>query len=208
MITEVLPINHQIAISHAADIIKHNGLIAFPTDTVYGIGALATSEETIERLFIVKGRKRSQAVALLISTPSEMTRIATDIPENAWKLAEEFWPGPLTIVLKRNPALPKIISPLPTVGIRVPNHPFVLALLRETGPLAVTSANRSGEPSAINARQVLDQLSGKIHLLIDGGTAIGRIPSTVIDCTTDPITVLRDGPISHKELMKAVRKTP
>ena len=206
MLTEILSSKRSIAIPHAIDILKHGGLVAFPTDTVYGVAALASSEETIERLFIVKGRKRSQAVAILIAHSADLELIATDISPAAKILSEHYWPGPLTIILKRKPNLPKIIAPSPTVGVRIPNHPFALKLLAATGPLAVTSANRSGEPSPVNAQEVLEQLGGRIHLLIDGGKTPGQIPSTVIDCTNPEIKMVREGPISLEELLETIHK--
>jgi len=207
MKTEVLPAQHRIAIPHAVDILKHGGLVAFPTDTVYGVGALASSPDTIECIFTVKGRNRSQAVAILIEDLSDLDSVATNIPQIAHTLAKEYWPGPLTIILPRHPKLPAIIAPTQTVGIRIPDHPFTLKLLRKTGPLAVTSANRSGGESPITAQQVLKHLAGRIHLIIDGGQTPGGIPSTVVDCTTPELKILREGPITLEELTKTIRRT-
>ncbi|HEY61238.1 MAG TPA: threonylcarbamoyl-AMP synthase [Anaerolineae bacterium] len=207
MKTEVIPAHLNIAIPHAVDILKHGGLVAFPTDTVYGVAALVTSPETVERLFIIKGRNRSRAIAILIGDTSGLEYLATNIPTIARLLTKAYWPGPLTIVLQKHPTLPAIITPTQTVGIRIPDFPFTLELLRRTGPLAVTSANKSGEESPITAQQVLKHLGGLIHLIIDGGKTPGGIPSTVVDCTTQELKVLREGPITFEELTKTIKST-
>ncbi len=118
----------------------------------------------------------------------------------AHKLAEAFWPGPLTLVVPVHPRLPKNLSPLPTVGVRMPNHPDALALLESCGPLAVTSANLSGQENTTNAAQVYAQLAGRIPLILDGGTTPGGEPSTVVDCTSPEPAILRSGPISLEEI--------
>ncbi len=206
MRTEIIPAQHPIALKHAADVLKNGGLVAFPTDTVYGLASDAYDEDTIERLFIVKGRSGSKAIAVLISDLSQLERVAVNISPTARKLAEAFWPGPLTIILERSPLLPGILSPSRTIGVRVPNHPVAIELMRLTGPLAVTSANQSGKANPLTASDVLDQLKDRIHLIIDGGKTPEEVPSTIVDCTTEELKILRPGPISLTDLNNALTK--
>jgi L-threonylcarbamoyladenylate synthase len=124
----------------------------------------------------------------------------------ALKLAKQYWPGPLTLVVQRHPTVPETISPLPTVGIRVPDHLVALKLLAMAGPMAVTSANLSGESNTNSAKEVMDQLGGRIHMILDGGRSPGGIPSTVVDCTTPEPVVLRTGPISIRDIQKTLGK--
>jgi len=204
MKTEIISAQNPSAIPHAIDILNRHGLVAFPTDTVYGLGAPAFNRESIERLYIVKGRSQARAIALLLSQVEQLDQVAVNIPDFARSLAEQFWPGPLTLVLNRHPALPDIIAAEPTVGVRIPDHPDALALMNLTGPLAVTSANLSGNQPARTANEVLKQLKGRIHLIIDGGPVPGGIPSTVVDCTTLELKILRPGPISIDQLQNAI----
>lgn len=204
MKTELLRADHPVAISHAADILKHGGLVVFPTDTVYGLAALPYQAEFVERLYIVKGRNSTRAIAVLIADTGELERVSSDPSATAIRLAERFWPGPLTLIVKRHPSLPDILSPQPTIGVRIPDHPVALALLRLTGPLAVTSANLSGQENSNTAQEALNQLGGRVHLVLDGGRTPGGIPSTVVDCTGPEPLILREGPISEEEIRKAL----
>lgn len=204
MQTKVLSVNEANAINHAADVLTHGGLVAFPTDTVYGLGALAFKEDGIMRMYFIKGRNRTKAIAILISSIEDLQRVAVDPSETAIQLADRFWPGPLTMVLPRHPDLPDVLSPSATLGVRIPDHPVALELLAHAGPLAVTSANLAEGGNAIKAQQVLTQLDGRVHLILDGGVAPGGIPSTVIDCTTDKIEILRTGPLKEKEIFSAL----
>lgn len=200
MKTEVLRADHPVALQHAVDILNHGGMVAFPTDTVYGLAALPFDSEYVEQLYIAKGRNSERAIAILLGDPGQIGRVAKELSEPAMRLAERFWPGPLTLIVPKLPQLPEILSPHPTVGVRIPNHPLALALLKMTGPLAVTSANLSGHQNATNAQEVLAQLGGRIHLVIDGGETPGGVPSTVVDCTgADPV-ILREGPIAMVEI--------
>lgn len=204
MRTEVLISDHPSAITHAVDVLKNGGLVAFPTDTVYGLAAPYNNEESIDRLYIVKGRNSSKAISILIGSLSELDLLASHIIHDARKLAETFWPGPLTLVVPRHPDLSHYLAPEQTIGVRVPNHPIALALLNKSGPLAVTSANRSGEQNPLTANDVLSQLEGRIHLVLNGGQTPGGVPSTVIDCTSLEFTILREGPISQKDIQNAL----
>ena len=202
MKTEHISADHPNAIQHAIDVLRNGGLIAFPTDTVYGLAAPIDNVESIDRLYVAKGRNNTKAIAVLLGDADQLDQVAVDLSKSAHKVAQHFWPGPLTMIVPRHPALPEILAPLPTIGVRIPDHPVALALLRTIGPLAVTSANISGADNSMTADQVLEQLNGRFHLIIDGGRTPGGVPSTVIDCTTTEIEILRDGPISLKQIQK------
>jgi L-threonylcarbamoyladenylate synthase len=206
MKTEIISSKDSKAVKHAVDVFECGGLVAFPTDTVYGLAAPVFNVDSIERLYIVKGRNHSKAIALLIGNIDQLKSIADMITRIAWNLASAFWPGPLTLVLKRHRNIPEILSPQKTIGVRIPDHPDALSLINQTGPLAVTSANLSGRQSPITAEEVKSQLNQKIHLIIDGGITPGGIPSTVIDCTTEDVVLLREGPISFEVIKSTIKK--
>lgn len=205
MKTKILPASNPNAISHALDVMQHGGLVAFPTDTVYGLAAPVCEIKSIERLYNVKGRHHTKAIAVLLGKVADLDEVASDVNRTARRLAETFWPGPLTLVVARHPSLPELLAPLPTIGVRIPDHPVALDLLRAAGPLAVTSANLSGAENACSAAEVLAQLEGRVHLILDGGETPGGVPSTVVDCTTPEVLVLRAGPISEAELQRALQ---
>jgi L-threonylcarbamoyladenylate synthase len=204
MNTEVIKSDHPVALPHAVDILKNGGLVAFPTDTVYGLAALPTKTEYIESLYTVKGRESTRAIAILLSSPSELDVVSVSPSKTAIRLAQKFWPGPLTLIIPKHPELPDILSPHPTIGVRIPDHDLAIALLAAAGPLGVTSANISGKENSITAQEVLEQLEGKIHLVIDGGKCPGSVPSTVVDCTTPNPVILRPGPINQEEIQEAL----
>ena len=181
--------------------------VVFPTDTVYGVAALAEDVAAVETLFAAKGRDTSVALPVMVAEMEQVTAVAHLLP-GFEALATAFWPGPLTIILPKTAALPDIVTGGgDTVGLRVPNHELVLALLRTcASPLAVTSANRSGQPPAQSAAAALDQLGGRAHIILDGGLAPGGQPSTVLDLTTDPPMVRRSGPISPAALAACLQR--
>ena len=205
METEILVSKHPEAIPRAVSVLNQGGLVAFPTDTVYGLAAAVFDSNAIELLFQVKERDYGKAIAVLMSSPKDLNRVAINPNQAAVKLAKHFWPGPLTLVVPSHPDLPELLSPLPTIGVRVPDHPDALALMNATGPLAVTSANLSGEDNTCTAAEVLDQLAGRVHLILDGGRTPGGQPSTVVDCTFPDPKVLRDGPISWGAIQNILR---
>ena len=200
MHTEILPPGYPQAILRAQALIQGGELVAFPTDTVYGLGAAINYPQAIDRLYAVKGRDTAKAIAVLIGSLDDLPQVACNMNQSALRLAERFWPGPLTLVLARQSGLPENLSPLPTIGVRMPDHPVALALLQQTGPLAVTSANLSGRSSTITAQQVYQQLGGLIPLIIDGGQTPGGQPSTVVDCTNPEPAILRAGPILFEDI--------
>jgi L-threonylcarbamoyladenylate synthase len=205
MKTEVLLATDPSALRYAHDVLRNNGLVAFPTDTVYGVGALAFKPEAVQRLYIVKGRATDKAIAILVARSSDLLQVAQTLTPVAQKLALKFWPGPLTLVVSKYPGLPQAVSALATVGVRQPDHLVAQKLLELTGPLAVTSANRSGEPNSLTAADVLAQLNGRIDLIIDGGPAPGGIPSTVVDCTGLAPAILRAGPVTAADIEQAMQ---
>lgn len=200
MKTEVLPATDPAAVRHAAQVLRHSGLVAFPTDTVYGVGAMVFIESAVERLYTIKGRSTDKAIAVLVGRVEDLNKVTLSLTPLAEKLARAFWPGSLTLVVPKHPAVPEAVSALPTIGVRLPDHPVARQLLERTGPLAVTSANRSGEPSPVTGAEVLTQLSGRIDVLLDGGHVPGGIPSTVVDCTNEMPRVLREGPITLADI--------
>jgi len=187
-------------IQQALDVLNHGGLVAFPTDTVYGVGTLVFNGPAVESIYTAKDRPIEKAIPVLIADLEDMEKVGMDIPEFAYRLAARFWPGPITCVIPKKPTLPKSVSATSTVGVRVPDHEVARALLRAAGPMAVTSANISGQPSPSTADDVFAQLGGRIELIIDGGKTPGGVPSTVIDCTGKDLEILREGPISLEEI--------
>ncbi len=203
MNTEILPTHHPNALSRALEVLQAGGLVAFPTDTVYGVAATAFSEPAIDLIFEAKTREAAKAIAVLVGEIDQLEQLTPGLTPSARRLAEHFWPGALTLVVPKRPGLPANLSIYPTVGVRMPNHPFALELLRRAGPLATSSANRSGGANAALPAEVLEQLNGRIHLLLDGGPCPGGVPSTVVDCTQSPLAILRLGAISEADIRAA-----
>lgn len=179
--------------------------IVLPTDTVYGIGADAFSAQGVAMLLAAKGRSRTMPPPVLIAQAATMDGLARDIPDAARKLAEAFWPGGLTLILHAQPSLTWDLGETRgTVGLRVPNDETALELLGQTGPLAVSSANRTGNPAALNADQAVAQLGDSVDVYLDGGDRgsdpEAALPSTIIDCTGEHLKVVRAGAISIAEL--------
>lgn len=184
----------------ARDILNKGGLVAFPTDTVYGVGTLVFNGKAVESIYVAKDRPIEKAIPVLIAEAKDMDKVGMDIPDMARRIAARFWPGPLTCIIPKKPTLPESVSATSTIGVRVPDHDVARALLRTTGPMAVTSANISGQASPSTAEEVFAQLGGRISLIIDGGKTPGGVPSTLVDCTSDDIKILREGPISLEEI--------
>ena len=199
--TKFLPANDE-AIQTALEILQNGGLVAFPTDTVYGVGALVFNGPAVESIYAAKDRPVEKAIPVLIGDVDDLAKVSAAVPEIALKLAARFWPGPLTLVVPKHPKLPEAVSATETVGVRLPNHPVARGLLRLAGPMAVTSANLTGHPSPSTADEVFAQLGGRIALILDGGKTPGGVPSTVVDCVGVEPQVLREGPISWKEILE------
>lgn len=204
METKVISAESPNAITSALEILLSGGLVAFPTDTVYGVGSLAFHEKAIESIYAAKDRAIEKAIPVLIGDESDLVKVAEEVPLYAMKLINRFWPGPLTVLVPKKPTLPDLVSATPNVGVRVPDHDVARSLLRLAGPMAVTSANISGKDSPTTAQQVYAQLRGRIALIIDGGETPGGVPSTLVDCTGDEIQILRAGPISKEDLLNTI----
>jgi L-threonylcarbamoyladenylate synthase len=206
MRTEILTVDARApdgsAIAHAAEILCGGGLVAFPTETVYGLGANARDARVVAGIFAAKGRPSHNPIIVHVPGITQARELTTDWPKQAQLLAEHFWPGPLTLVLPRSPSVADLVTAGgPTVGVRVPAHPVALALLRATGlPLAAPSANRSAGLSPTRAEHVLADLEGRIALILDAGPTPGGIESTVLDVTMTPPRLLRPGPILPADL--------
>jgi len=204
METEILPADEARALERALEILRAGGLVAFPTDTVYGVGSLAFDTQGIDKLYQVKERRHTKAIPILLSRKDQLEQVSSEINATIKRLSTRFWPGPLTLVMPRNAKLPANISQVATIGVRIPDHPVALALIDRAGPMAVTSANLSGEQNTCTAQEVLKQLGGRIPLILDGGTTPGGAPSTVVDCTSPELRILRCGPIPKRDLLAAL----
>lgn len=191
--------------SQAVDLLNQGEVVAFPTETVYGLGAVATDDEAVKKIYEAKGRPSDNPLIVHIGTIEEVSDYVEEVPEKAKKLMERFWPGPLTLIMKAKPDVlaKSVMAGLPTVGIRMPDHEVALELLRTLKkPLAAPSANRSGKPSPTKAEHVYEDLKGRIPLILDGGTTGIGIESTVLDVTVDPPVILRPGGVT-KEMLEA-----
>ena len=198
MKTEIVPASK---IQSALDILQNGGIVAFPTDTVYGLGAPAFDNTAIESIYKAKDRPIEKGIPILIADADDLEMVATDIPKMARIFASRFWPGPLTCILPKKQTLPLAISATSTVAVRIPDHPDARALLRAAGSMAVTSANISGQASPCTAQEVYEQLNERIPLILDGGKTPSGVPSTLVDCTGEKPVILREGPITLAELL-------
>lgn len=189
----------------AARLILEGKLVAFPTETVYGLGADALNERAARRIFEAKGRPADNPLIIHIASIDDLEKVAREVPEKAKLLAERFWPGPLTLVLPKREEVPLVTTGgLDTVAVRMPAHPIALALIRASTPLAAPSANISGKPSPTSAEHVIDDFYGKIEGIIDGGETWVGVESTVIDLTEEPPVLLRPGGIPLEDLEKVI----
>jgi L-threonylcarbamoyladenylate synthase len=190
--------NHT-AIREAATLIRSGELVAFPTETVYGLGGDGLNVESLRRIYAVKGRPPDNPLILHVASQQQLQSVVAEVPDIALTLMRTFWPGPLTLILPKTTQVPDLATGgLPTVALRMPNHPIALALIRQAGtPLAGPSANRSGRPSPTTAQHVLDDLSGAIPLILDAGATSIGVESTVLDTTCTPPALLRPGGLSQ-----------
>jgi L-threonylcarbamoyladenylate synthase len=197
----------QRAIENGVKILQEGGVIAFPTDTVYGLGADASNSKAVERIYEIKNRPKHQQFPVLIADVKQLTALAEPIPEIAWFLARRFWPGGLTLVLSRTDSVPAYLASGPTIAVRIPNHPVCLALIQHLGnPIIGTSANTTGQPAALTTEEVRQQLGRKIDLVINGGKCPGGKESTIVDVTHEPPIVLRQGIIASYEINNAYKE--
>lgn len=193
------------SIAASAEIIRSGGLVAFPTETVYGLGANAMDAQAVARIFAAKGRPASDPLIVHISRLEQVERLARNFSPAARTLAEAFWPGPLTLILPRQPEVPSLVtSGLDSVAVRIPDHPVALSLIEaaET-PIAAPSANRFGHTSPTTAAHVYHDLAGKVDIILDGGSTKIGVESTVLDISTSPVRILRPGGVT-REMIEAL----
>ncbi|WP_371928707.1 L-threonylcarbamoyladenylate synthase [Rossellomorea sp. KS-H15a] len=193
----------------AAKILQQDEVVAFPTETVYGLGANATSDTAVEKIFKAKGRPSDNPLIVHISNKEQLKGLVEEIPMDASKLIDAYWPGPLTIIFKNkeNVFSGRVTAGLDTVGIRMPDHPVALSIIEASGlPIAAPSANRSGKPSPTTAQHVIDDLDGRIAGVVDGGETGVGVESTVVDCTGEIPVILRPGGITKEQLEEVVGK--
>jgi L-threonylcarbamoyladenylate synthase len=208
-VLRVDPLNPDVgAIEEAARVLRAGGLVAFPTETVYGLGADAFNVRAVLRVFEVKARPPDNPLIVHVSGTHMLEEVAEGVPEEVLRVLEVAWPGPLTVVLRRSSRLPSVVSGgLDTVAVRAPAHPVALKLIETLGrPVAAPSANLSGRPSPTTAEHVLEDLGGRIDLVLDAGETFFGVESTVVDVLRDPPRVLRPGPIGPEELERLFGK--
>lgn len=195
------------ALETAIAAMQHGSVVAFPTDTVYGLGASLAHEPALTRIYDIKGRPADKPLPILVAHQGEIAKLSDDADEALLRLAARFWPGPLTVVLSGKPELPaEVKTPDGTIGVRVPDHSVALTIAqRNGGAIAATSANRSGQPPACTAEEIRDQLGGAVDVILDGGIAPCGLSSTVIRREGDTITVLREGAIATSRILDAWR---
>ncbi len=186
----------------AVEIMKKGGIVAYPTDTIYGLGADIRNDVAVQKIFAAKRRPANQPLPILLADVSQVENVARDIPDVARRLAQQLWPGSLTIVLHRSNTVPDAVTGGgDKVAVRIPQHPVPIALIRGLGtPITGTSANVSGKPNPVSAHDVRDQLGDCIDMIIDGGRCPGDTPSTVVDVTGEYPAIIRDGAIPREEI--------
>ncbi len=207
--SDKLPSDIQRQVETGISILKQGGLVAFPTDTVYALGACATIHQAVEHVYTVKKRPRDMALPLLLADTSQITEVAEPIPPIAWLLIQNFLPGALTIVLHKSSSAPDAITGSnETIALRIPAHPIPIALVKGLGaPIVGTSANLSSRPSPLTADEVYSQLGNKIEMIIDSGRCPGGKESTIVDITGGTPLILREGAIPREEIEQVCRST-
>ncbi|MBX9968513.1 L-threonylcarbamoyladenylate synthase [Priestia aryabhattai] len=193
-------------IEEAADLLRNHEVVAFPTETVYGLGGDATSDKAVDKIFAAKGRPSDNPLIVHIGDKEQLHTFVESIPSKAEKVIAAFWPGPLTVILpKKDQVSDKVTAGLNSIAVRMPSHPVALALLKKVAlPIAAPSANLSGKPSPTLARHVMNDLEGRISGVVDGGATGVGVESTVLDCTEEIPIILRPGGITQKELENVI----
>jgi len=208
--TQVWPVDPQQpdpqTLARAGAVLRAGGLVAFPTETVYGLGAHALDPAAVARIFTAKGRPAHDPLIVHLADPTDLPRVARQVPDLAWRLWERFAPGPLTLVLPRHPAVPAAVTAgRDTVAVRIPAHPVALGLIRAAGvPVAAPSANKFGHTSPTTAQHVLDDLGGAVDVVLDAGPTPVGVESTILDLTQDPPVLLRPGGVPREALEAAL----
>lgn len=195
-----------LSISRAAETLRSGGVVAFPTDTVYGVGADPFQPEAVRKLYQIKGRPIDKPIPILVGSVDDVQRVAQNLPTIFGQLAEHFWPGELTLIVEAKALPAEVTAGGHTVGVRMPDHPLALALLqRYGGAIATTSANKSDEPPATSAAEVRAELGELVGVILDGGQTATRVASTVLDLSVLPPVILRHGGISLDQLTPFIR---
>ncbi len=195
-----------LSISRATETLRSGGVVAFPTDTVYGVGADPFQPEAVRKLYQIKGRPIDKPIPILVGSVDDVQRVAQNLPTIFGQLAEHFWPGELTLIVEAKALPAEVTAGGHTVGVRMPDHPLALALLqRYGGAIATTSANKSDEPPATSAAEVRAELGELVGVILDGGQTATRVASTVLDLSVLPPVILRHGGISLDQLTPFMR---
>ena len=196
-------------IKAAGEVLKQGGIVAFPTDTVYGLGAVFDDEKAVRKIFAAKGREEKKPLSILVADSAQVELLSEiksgEMAQKAERLMEKYWPGALTLILRKKPGIPDAVTAGgETIGIRMPDMELTRELIRAAGkPLAAPSANTSGKRSSVSAREVLEDLDGKIDMVIDGGTCPVGVASTVVDMTGETPVILREGVITAEMIAQA-----
>jgi len=192
-------------LGHAAKVMEEGGIVAFPTESFYGLGVDATNPEAIKKLYKLKKRDSSLPLLILIPSINELSKYAASVPSKARIIGENFWPGGITMIFQSSPVLPpELTAGKGKVGIRVSSHPTANGLSREVNfPITATSANLSGEPPCVNADQVADLFGNDLDLILDSGATEGKNSSTILDVTINPPVIIREGIISTERIIKS-----
>ncbi len=190
-------------VTDAVNTLKSGGIIAIPTDTVYGIGADPFNPDAVQKLYTIKGRPEDKPIPLVLGSVDDVHKVSQNLPPFFFHLTEKYWPGGLTIIVQSKNLLPQLTAGGTSVGLRIPNQPLLLKILQEFGgPLAITSANLSGQPAATSPKEFGDELTARLDFIADDGKTPGPIPSTVYDISVSPYIVHREGVISTETLNK------
>lgn len=204
----IVPVSETLdgRVDDAVQVLRNGGVVAIPTDTVYGLAAAFDDDDAVERIFRIKGRAPSLAIPLLLNSADAVEQYVTKIPESFWALAVAFWPGQLTIVMRKSDLVSeRLTAGRKTVGLRVPDHPLPRHLSNSLGrAITGTSANLSGRPSLTTAKEVEEQLGRAVELIVDGGATPGPISSTVIDLSGDSPTIIREGRITLEDIRRVI----
>ena len=196
----------ELHINRAIAILRNGGVVAFPTDTVYGVGVDPFQPNAVRKLYQIKGRPIDKPIPILVGSINDVERVAQNLPPTFSRLAEQFWPGELTLIVEAKSLPPEVTAGGDTVGVRMPDHPLALALLqRFGGAIATTSANKSDEPPATSAEEVRSELGDLVSIILDGGQTTTKIASTVLDLSVSPPQIRRDGGISMDQLTPFLR---
>lgn len=198
------PIVSADQVARAVDILRAGGIVVFPTDTVYGVGALPGDDRAVHKIFRAKRRPLEKALPLLLADEADLNRVAAAVPPAARRLSQHYWPGPLTLVMRRAPGFRGAgLADDETVAVRIPAHDTARALVRAAGgALAVTSANISGKPSPVTAQEAAAQIGRGVDLILDGGACPGGVESSVVDCSRDLVRLLREGALKRADLTR------